>query len=154
MLVHVYDPKRLILYKRYPPGAVATDNELAIELAARLAEDAATKPNAMATIIVSVDERSVPPDAGQRQRMAGHADRIPNHRYVFISRSPVARTVVTGIHWLTRTAAGAKRSAHSSYEEARAWLVENTSHSAGIFDEMHEEVCRREAAASIPPRRS
>ena len=149
MFVHVYDPRRLILFALFPTGAVQRDNDEGIVAHERLAADLAQRPLACATTVVIVDETSSVPDASQRKRMADCIRRMTRHRSAFITRSAMARSIVTAIGWLTPSMREVKRSAHASYEEARPWLIEHTGHPSELLDAMHREL-RRGSLAALP----
>jgi hypothetical protein len=140
MFVHVYDPRRLILFSLFPPGGVPGDTDQSIMALERLVADVARNPLACATMVVTVADESAPPDASQRKRLAECTRRIPRHRFAFITQSAVARTIVTAIGWMTPLTTNVKRSAHASYEDARPWLMKHTEHPIEVFDAIHREV--------------
>jgi hypothetical protein len=156
MFVHVHDAQRLILFALLAPSASQRDGDRAIEAFERLAADTARAMRGRPTVVVFVKAGAAAPDPGQRQRIAACVGRTPRYRFALVSSSRIARMVVTALDWLAPTTPDTLRSVHATYDEARAWLVAHTAHDGAVFDELYEELGRREAAephrpASIRP---
>jgi hypothetical protein len=151
MFVHVYDAQRLILFVLLAPSGSHRDGERAIEAFDRLAVDTARAMRGRPTVVVFVKAGAAPPDPGQRQRIASCVGRTPRYRFALVSSSRVARMVVTGLEWLAPKAPDTLRSVHATYDEAREWLVAHTARDGEVFDELYEELGRREAAEPQRP---
>jgi hypothetical protein len=143
----VNDVKRLINFSLHVGGPL-TDAELAVILANidATAEALAHAPEAAFSTTVVLVESENGLNAAQRKRLGEASRKITRSHQVLITRSAVARAVMTAIRWFSPPGERERQATFATYEEARTWLVERTSHPADVFDRMLREL-RAEARA-------
>jgi len=123
VFVQVYDSSSLIKVALYAGHVTDEEHERAVTLAWDMAQDAQRRPTVTARVIVVV-ETDEQPSPRVRQRLAEADTALPFCDFAFVTQSLMARAAMTAIGWLSPEREGRRRRVFSTFEEARAWLVE------------------------------
>jgi hypothetical protein len=123
VFVQVYDSSSLIKVALYAGHVTDEEHERAVTLAWDMAQDAQRRPTVTARVIVVV-ETDEQPSPQVRKRLAEADTALPSCDFAFVTQSLMARAAMTAIAWLSPEREGRRRRVFSTFEEARAWLVE------------------------------
>jgi hypothetical protein len=128
-----------------------TDFDAAAIAGGRLAEDAKQNATSTASLIVLMEADNAP-NASQRKRLAS-ADRLFERlNFAFVTGSTSMLLSLRAIYWLSPERQGVIRSAHGTYERARAWQQARTGFPAEVFDALHEKARDQIALPADVPR--
>jgi hypothetical protein len=123
VFVQVYDSTSLIKVAIYAGHVTDEEHERAVTRSWEMTHDAQRRPMVTARVIVIV-ETDEQPSPRVRKRLAEADSALPRCDFAFVSQSLMARAAMTAIAWLSPEREGRRRKVFSSFEEARAWLVE------------------------------
>jgi hypothetical protein len=140
MLATAYDAERLITFSLHVEDPLSEADMLQIlGLIDQLATAVNTRKGAFATTIVIVESEH-PPNAAQRRRIGEAAKMVQRGHQALVTRSLLARGVMTAIRWLSPANDEYQQTTFGTYDEARDWLVARTGYPAELFDSLHAEV--------------
>jgi hypothetical protein len=123
VFVQVYDSTSLIKVAIYAGHVTDEEHERAVTRSWEMTHDAQRRPMVTARVIVIV-ETDEQPSPRVRKRLAEADHALPRCDFAFVSRSLMARAAMTAIAWLSPEREGKRRRVFSTFEEARAWLVD------------------------------
>lgn len=141
MIVTVVDTKRLINISLHVGGALREADVSTIMTTIDTMATAlkAAGPSGRVTTLIIVETENGP-NAAQRQRIGEAMKRLDRGYQVLVTRSMAIRAVMTAIRWFSPANEYHQQTTCATYEEARAWLVQRSSHPAEVFDAMYAEL--------------
>lgn len=147
MFLSAYDKRRTISMSLHVGGPLTADElEQAVALIHGTAADSSTRDKPASVLVIVETDNTL--NAGQRKALADAAGRIEWGYQAVVTRSVLARAVMTAFAWLKPSTRRFQQATYASYEEARDWLVKNVHHPPEVFDALHSELRRRAETGS------